>query len=76
MIISQIPIHKYTKEQFGEQDSCSICIGDFDVDTRVKQVPRCQHIFHEDCLDEWIHKSRASNIVCPVCRSDIRENAG
>ena len=71
MILSRIPISKYEKARHGDFDSCSICIGDFEEGARIKAVQVCQHIFHEDCLDEWVHKSRSTNIVCPVCRSDI-----
>ena len=73
MIISMIPIQKYTKEEHGDMDSCSICIGD--MENRIK-VLGCKHGFHEDCIDSWILKSRDNNIVCPVCRTNIKEKLG
>jgi len=35
------------------------------------ELPRCKHVFHEECLREWLN--RASN--CPICRNDLKEAA-
>mmetsp|Transcript_43020 Transcript_43020/g.30999 ORF Transcript_43020/g.30999 Transcript_43020/m.30999 type:complete len:109 (+) Transcript_43020:733-1059(+) len=52
--------------------SCSICLIDFVNNEKVKVVPVCQHIFHPDCLEQWL-KNR---FRCPNCNIDINvENA-
>lgn len=28
----------------------------------------CGHIYHQQCIDTWFHQ----NVVCPVCRADVR----
>lgn len=36
-------------------------------------VPGCNHIFHEDCIEQWILKASSNSVVCPVCRIDIKD---
>ena len=70
-IISSIPIIGYDKEKHIDHDSCSICIGEYEDSSRVKMLT-CKHLFHENCIDEWIMKGRDTNIVCPVCWTDLQ----
>ena len=44
---------------------CSICLDDFD-ETRDIVYLDCQHIYHEDCIIEWINKDPS----CPLCRTN------
>jgi len=30
-------------------------------------------MFHEDCIERWILKAKHRNILCPVCRVNIKE---
>ena len=72
-LISLIPIVQFDKANPVHEgfESCSICIGE--MEGRIK-ILECAHGFHEDCIDSWIVKSRDSNIVCPVCRLNLRES--
>jgi len=74
IILSKIPIIIFKKPEHNEFESCAICIGDFEEGNRVKLLETCQHMFHEDCIDSWILKSRGNNVVCPVCRADLKLN--
>lgn len=47
--------------------SCAICLENFDSSSEVKQLPTCHHIFHTNCLTEWL--LRHGN--CPMCRATI-----
>ena len=33
-----------------------------------RQLVSCQHTFHKNCIDRWF----TENVLCPVCRADIR----
>ena len=46
--------------------SCSICFGKFDKEELVCQSndPDCPHIYHKECMEEWLMK----NDQCPICR--------
>lgn len=49
-----------------DADSCSICLDDFEPGEKLK-VLRCQHVFHQKCVDKWLVSRRA---ICPLCKAD------
>ena len=51
-------------------DICVICREPFEDDSICRRVNKCKHIFHVNCIDKWFE----SNITCPHCRQDIRED--
>ena len=42
--------------QIGER--CLVCLEDFEEGNQVRQLLKCQHVFHRDCIDEVCLKSR------------------
>ena len=49
-----------------EEDRCSVCLCEME-DTDQVGVIKCNHVFHLDCLSEWLR----INKVCPLCLQDI-----
>lgn len=45
---------------------CSICIDKFSKSSDVIQL-ECNHIFHEECIKQWLKTSK----TCPVCRKRV-----
>lgn len=39
----------------------------------IKVLPKCSHIFHEECIEKWILKVKYNMICCPVCRTNIKQ---
>lgn len=40
------------KESFSVKDTqCSVCLGDYQTEERLQQIPACGHTFHMDCID-------------------------
>jgi hypothetical protein len=29
---------------------------------------RCEHVFHADCLDQWVNSVMGNSNLCPICR--------
>jgi len=48
----------------GDSLSCPICLDDYCGDQLVVSSSRCNHIFHKDCVLEWLEKHE----TCPCCR--------
>jgi len=46
---------------------CSICLESFAPGEAVAWSPECRHVFHQECLHEWIKKRRQ----CPYCRTPM-----
>ncbi|KAK3006640.1 hypothetical protein RJ639_016418 [Escallonia herrerae] len=48
-----------------ESESCSICLAEFERGELLRVLPRCKHMFHKDCIDQWLP---SRSLHCPVCR--------
>lgn len=68
VLTSASSIHIYNTLE-TEYESCSICMENFSSNSIVRKINNCGHIFHVDCVDTWFE----TNIRCPVCRIDLRE---
>jgi len=71
--LSEEQVSKIIVDSQGESQ-CVICCADY-VDGAEEQtlceLPGCLHIFHKQCLEQWL--DRASN--CPICRGDLKAAA-
>lgn len=44
---------------------CAICLAEFVHGEIVRVLPRCNHMYHKECIDQWlVVRSRS----CPICR--------
>ena len=61
-----------------KDDQCAICLAEFVKGDQVSvesdltpdevvQLPRCEHVFHFDCLKPWLREKN----TCPKCRTPI-----
>jgi len=51
------------------EDRCCICLEEYqETDDKEMVQAKCSHIFHEDCLLEWLGQKTNK---CPYCRADI-----
>ena len=48
--------------------TCSICLDDFEINDKVCRTKICNHLFHKECLKEWLKTENS----CPVCRNIIK----
>eukprot|EP00899_Mesostigma_viride_P007560 jgi/Mesvir1/16805/Mv15170-RA.2 len=55
-----------------EDASCPVCLGDYEDDDVLRQLPRCDHLFHQACIDLWL----GNNITCPLCRLPVEVAGG
>ena len=52
------------------QNTCVICLDDFEDDESVTVLPQCHHIYHRECINKWLNV----NQICPICRCSIFPN--
>ncbi|KAJ4844607.1 hypothetical protein Tsubulata_011031 [Turnera subulata] len=46
---------------------CAVCLGDYQPEERLQQIPACCHTYHMECIDSWL----ANHITCPLCRLSL-----
>lgn len=65
-------VRETTPEDFAkvEEDSCVICLGDFEAGELVRELV-CNHLYHDECIRPWILEGRGH---CPL-RCRIRADA-
>lgn len=52
------------------QQQCMVCLSDFVAGDCVRRL-QCEHLFHRDCIDEWLQRSA----VCPICKRPVGKDA-
>ncbi|CAG8042352.1 unnamed protein product [Penicillium olsonii] len=59
--------------QMQDGERCLICLSDYEVAEEVRELNKCKHVFHKECIDQWLTTGRNS---CPLCRGQgVHENA-
>ncbi|KAF5193557.1 E3 ubiquitin-protein ligase rha1b-like [Thalictrum thalictroides] len=63
-----LPVMKFEDldNKDSAQDSCAVCLYEFEDNEEIRSLTNCRHIFHRICLDRWMdHDQR----TCPLCRT-------
>ncbi|XP_022752037.1 E3 ubiquitin-protein ligase ATL6-like [Durio zibethinus] len=70
-VIESFPvfIYSYVKDfKIGKGAlECAVCLSEFEDDETLRLMPKCNHVFHPDCIDAWL----AYHVTCPVCRTKL-----
>ena len=59
-------------EHGGAAVQCVVCLGEVGDGARVKRLPPCRHLFHQQCINAWLH----GHSTCPVCRRGVTRADG
>lgn len=62
-----LPIIVFNQSFSVKDTQCSVCLGDYQADDRLQQIPGCGHTFHIDCIDLWL----TTHTTCPLCRKSL-----
>jgi flagellar biosynthesis GTPase FlhF len=59
----------FWRKQEAKEDVCSICLDRYRSGDAicVAKTSGCDHVFHHDCVSEWLK----SHDHCPLCRTDL-----
>ncbi|KAI9663005.1 MAG: hypothetical protein M1821_008052 [Bathelium mastoideum] len=47
------------------EQRCLVCLCEFEVKDSARKLVKCGHLFHRECIDQWLTTGRNS---CPLCR--------
>lgn len=53
----------------NQAETCIICQETYTEGQTIRSITYCTHKFHKNCIDRWLD----TNVHCPICRHDIRE---
>jgi len=68
--ISALELHNdcsSSRDNGDDRATCAICLAEYETGDLVISSKMCDHLFHRDCLLEWLDK----NDKCPFCRVDM-----
>ncbi|KAH6772494.1 RING/U-box superfamily protein [Perilla frutescens var. frutescens] len=65
---SEVKDHKIGKSAL----ECAVCLNEFEDDETLRLIPKCDHVFHPQCIDAWLE----SHVTCPVCRANLIPQPG
>ena len=67
--LSAIKYHSLLQDASSPDMECSICFMEYQSDDLVTRL-KCdsKHIFHKECLSQWIVQGKNS---CPICRAPV-----
>ncbi|KAF5751350.1 RING-H2 finger protein ATL63-like [Tripterygium wilfordii] len=68
-VIASIPLFVY-KSNDVKLEYCVICLSAFEEEEIGRELPKCGHGFHVQCIDMWLH----SHTNCPICRASVVVN--
>ncbi|KAK4606035.1 hypothetical protein RGQ29_000356 [Quercus rubra] len=64
-VIATIPLFVYKSEEHKNGLECVICLSPFEENDVGRDLPKCHHGFHMECIDMWL----SSHANCPICRA-------
>eukprot|EP00929_Paragymnodinium_shiwhaense_P016307 TRINITY_DN124585_c0_g1_i1.p1 TRINITY_DN124585_c0_g1~~TRINITY_DN124585_c0_g1_i1.p1 ORF type:complete len:469 (+),score=59.80 TRINITY_DN124585_c0_g1_i1:121-1527(+) len=72
-LIDDIETVEFSPDLFVDEAApeCCVCQEEFSREKPIKRTP-CGHIFHEECLGDWLGRYSKT---CPVCRTDLEERS-
>ncbi|MFS7946609.1 putative transcription factor C2H2 family [Helianthus anomalus] len=70
--INDLPKHVFEglsnrDDDTSNKTNCVICLQDFENKEEGRELLSCRHMFHVQCIDEWLIRQGS----CPVCRRDV-----
>ncbi|KAL8545615.1 hypothetical protein ACS0TY_005662 [Phlomoides rotata] len=72
-VLETFPIFSYSEvkdHQIGKGElECAVCLNDFQENETLRLIPKCNHVFHPECIDAWLE----SHVTCPVCRANLAQ---
>ncbi|KAL5580693.1 hypothetical protein UlMin_013135 [Ulmus minor] len=66
-IVSEIPMFVFETREEKQGMECVICLSCFEDDDVGRNLPKCGHCFHLECIDMWFD----SHSNCPICRAPV-----
>ena len=67
MSIHELNQHSDVFVNTSNDQLCSICHDTIQQQSICRRLNRCQHVFHQSCIDQWLN----NNQTCPLCMQNV-----
>lgn len=57
-----------SKKRKRKKEVCAVCLSNLRINSQIKKLPHCGHMFHAKCIDMCFSKTA---IRCPTCRDPV-----
>ncbi|KAF2151869.1 hypothetical protein K461DRAFT_268970 [Myriangium duriaei CBS 260.36] len=64
-VLMAVEEHGHERIELAAEQRCLVCLCDMEKGEEARKLVECGHLFHRECIDEWLTKGRNS---CPLCR--------
>ncbi|GAM19386.1 hypothetical protein SAMD00019534_025610 [Acytostelium subglobosum LB1] len=61
-VMSSFQTVRYSASKY-EFDTCMVCLSEFEEQESLTLLPKCNHIFHANCITNWLSQSSRN---CPI----------
>jgi hypothetical protein len=67
-VSASLPVYVHSSSGAGGKAvECAVCIVELKDGDAARQLPRCGHRFHADCIGAWLRL----HATCPLCRATV-----
>jgi hypothetical protein len=53
------------------RDDCVVCLDCIGPGDTVRELRKCGHVFHKECIDPWLAMQAVGRHACPMCRQQL-----
>ncbi|PKI39894.1 hypothetical protein CRG98_039734 [Punica granatum] len=53
----QYKLEEVRNTDVGAETKCTVCLSTFEDEDPMRQLPRCNHLFHAACIEKWLGSS-------------------
>jgi len=58
---------RFSKNNTKLNESCPICLLDYEVGDKNLMILKCNHVYHNECIRQWLQR----DVRCPTCRFNL-----
>jgi len=64
-----LPTYKFSPSAENQDNECAICYEEFNEKSVIRKL-NCPHMFHKNCIDQWIDRKK---FTCPLCNKKLTD---
>ncbi|KZF25397.1 hypothetical protein L228DRAFT_265866 [Xylona heveae TC161] len=71
-LLVAVSVNGTDRIEIAPGERCLVCLCDYEANEELRQLTKCSHLYHKECIDQWLTTGRNS---CPLCRGQGVEDS-